>query len=1483
AYASDHAPVFNQHGGRIPDGFNLSMSAPRGTIHYTLDGTDPRLPAGANSQEFQLLTRTAAKRVLVPGTANGGNLLGDGWKGGAEPYNDSTWISGTGGVGYDTDVTYDPHIQIDTETAMLGVNGSAYLRVAFDTAGVNLADLNQLSLLVQYDDGFVAYLNGVEVQAANAPASRAWNSLATAGNADSAAVNFQAFNVSPHLGLLKPGANVLAIHGLNVSTNSSDFLCNVELIGRKVVPGAVSPLAGTYTAPIPLNQPVTVKARSLDNDQWSALTEATFEPNILGLPLRFTELMYNPVGGDAYEFIELHNYGFAPVNLSSFSFEGINYLFPAGSSIAGGETIVLASDVNPALFASRYPGLAVAGHFGGSLSNGGERVALLDAIGNVVVAVTFDDGGTWDSSADGGGASLVLADPLTDPDQSSAWRGSAGSGGDPGLPTPQAVAPQLRINELMADNTNAVPHEGSYPDWLELHNAGPAAVNLAGWSLTDDGDPRKFVFPAGTVIGAGGYLVVWCDSAATSGLHAGFSLDRDGETVVLYDPSTNRVDALSYGLQLTDYSLGRIAGFANPWRLNSPTPGGANLAALLAPASSLVINEWLADAVPGQADWFELYNSHATAPVSLQGLHAGNGSSLHVLRGHSFLAPGGFLRLFADEQAGIDHVEFKLPAGGGSLSIYDSTGALIQRINYGTQTEGVSQGRLPNGSATIQSFAGSASPGASNYALSWFGPVLNEFMALNNGAVVMASGRAADWIELRNPGVNPFDLTGMSLSFGDEEPGEWQFPAGLVMPAGGHLVIWCDEDLPVTTNAVPELNAGRSLSGRGDAVHLFNSAGQRVDSAVFGPQIADVTVGRQGSLWRLKLSPTPGAANSGDAATGLMSDLRINEWQANPLDGDDWIELYNAGSSPLVLDGSFITDDPSSVGRTKHRFGTASYIAARGWLRLIADGNPGKGGDHLGFSLAAGGDHLRLHWVNLSTIDSQDFGSQAPGTSTGRFPDGTDNLVTFTTTVSPGDSNYLPLGNVVVNEVLAHTDPPFEDAVELHNPTGLAVDVGGWFLSDDSANLKKFQLPGGTIIPAGGFRVLYEGNFNGGAGTLVPFTLNSARGDSVYFSQADSLGNLTGYRAQVAFGPTFNGVSLGRIVTSSGIDFGPLLQPTFGVSNPASVAQFRTGSGAANAQPRIPNVVISEIMVDPPALPDLDADDGEFVELINRSAAAVALHDPLRPSNTWKLSGAVDFSFPAGASIAPNGRVLVVGFDPVARPDKLQAFIRQYDVPSGVAVLGPFSGRLAAAGEKLQLLQPDAPQTSGPDIGLVPHPEVEQVTWSNLAPWPTAGIGLGASLQRLAVSSYANDPVNWLAAVPTAGGFNRGSPLDSDNDGMPDWWEDTHGLNRLSSADATLDPDGDGVSSRDEFRAGTNPRSLVSLLAIEDVSHGGGVTTIGFRAQAGVSYDVQYRDVVGTGSWQSLGTVPAGWVSRDTVAYDVESTVPQRFYRVVVP
>ena len=122
-------------------------------------------------------------------------------------------------------------------------NTSVFIRIPFNIANRQLiASMDNLTLLLDYDDGFVAYLNGARVAEANAPGAGelTWDSLADGSNeADPGnPVAFELQDFQPHL---RGGLNVLAIHGMNysafpeISRNDSDFLFSAELVGAETL------------------------------------------------------------------------------------------------------------------------------------------------------------------------------------------------------------------------------------------------------------------------------------------------------------------------------------------------------------------------------------------------------------------------------------------------------------------------------------------------------------------------------------------------------------------------------------------------------------------------------------------------------------------------------------------------------------------------------------------------------------------------------------------------------------------------------------------------------------------------------------------------------------------------------------------------------------------------------------------------------------------------------------------------------------------------------------------------------------------------------------------------------------------------------------------------------------------------------------------------------------------------------------------------
>src|SRR5205823_6647079 len=120
-------------------------------------------------------------------------------------------------------------------------------------------------------------------------------------------------------------------------------------------------------------------------------------------------------------------------------------------------------------------------------------------------------------------------------------------------------------------------------------------------------------------------------------------------------------------------------------------------------------------------------------------------------------------------------------------------------------------------------------------------------------------------------------------------------------------------------------------------------------------------------------------------------------------------------------------------------------------------------------------------------------------------PDGSPNFVSFRASGSPGESNYLPLPDVVINEVLANAFPPFEQAIEIYNSSAQPVNIGGWYLSNDGKDLMKLRIVTAPIIPPHGFKVFYESQFNAVPGGPASFRLSAAKGGSVRLAEADSL------------------------------------------------------------------------------------------------------------------------------------------------------------------------------------------------------------------------------------------------------------------------------------------------------------------------------------------------------------------------------------------
>jgi hypothetical protein len=496
--------------------------------------------------------------------------------------------------------------------------------------------------------------------------------------------------------------------------------------------------------------------------------------------------------------------------------------------------------------------------------------------------------------------------------------------------------------------------------------------------------------------------------------------------------------------------------------------------------------------------------------------------------------------------------------------------------------------------------------------------------------------------------------------------------------------------------------------------------------------------------------------------------LRITEIMYHPLapppgntndqDNYEFLEVKNIGASPLNVNrfrlrGGLDFSFPNEILAPGEQAVIVRHLAA---FRERYGSGPRVLGVYTEDNLANDGDRLILeggvrepilnfeyddgwypatdgHGFSLQIVDDG-----APTASWGLKASWRPSGMTNGTPSAP-DPGPANIPAVFVSEALTHSDPSLGDAIELSNPTNTAVNIGGWYLTDDLGAPKKYRIPDNTMIADNSQLVFYQSN-SFGVGPSA-FALSS-RGDEVYLFSADAAGNLTGWAHGYDFGPQANGVSFGTHVTSLGQD--------------RFIAQTTTTLGLANSGPKVGPILISEINYHPPDFRGLhrliDNERDEYIELQNTSDTAAPLYDPANPANTWRLRDAVDFTFPVGASVPARGFVLVVSFNP-ADTATLAAFRQANGVPLDTPIYGPWSGKLDNSKDSVELVRPDLPDPPGtPTAGLIEYILVDKVEYEDTLPWP-AGLpdGLGAAIGRIDVAAYGDDPANWRTTPKTPG------------------------------------------------------------------------------------------------------------------------------------
>ncbi len=600
--------------------------------------------------------------------------------------------------------------------------------------------------------------------------------------------------------------------------------------------------------------------------------------------------------------------------------------------------------------------------------------------------------------------------------------------------------PSVRLNEVLAKNDSALNHSNTFPDAIELFNEGGSSVDLSGMRLTDDPtNPGKFTIPPATSLAAGAYLVLYANNPdGTPGLHVGFSLGQNGGVLQLYHRVSSGgalLDAVTFGLQLPNLSIGRFNNSSGDWVLTQPTIGAANVAQALGSPTGLRLNEWFAASEPPTTeDYLELYNP-AAQPVALGGLYLTDQllgrPAQHRIAPLSFLGAGGFFAFIADGQdgAGAEHLNFRLTSDVGSFGLFNANLSVIDCITYGPQKTGISMGRCPDGGVTnvAQSIR---TPGAPNYCPVPPPPappsVVVNLLPINATWRYLQSTSTSnnlDGVNWQAPGYNDSAWpSGQALlGVGGSVPEPVLTP---LTTSSSNITYYFRSSFTVPANFNPTslqfsniIDDGAVFYLNGREVARYNMpagtiSNQTAPSQGMGgppPWTGPIQIALTNIMPGLNTIAVEVHNNTpfGDVFMGTRLDgvtvtnvitpggLVISEVLADNAGSltvagntPDWIEFYNPSASSTDLGGLSLNDQPNN-NPVRWVFPAGSIVPAGGYLVIYADGDLPASATNTGFGLNANGGAVYLfnRAPNTNEIISQiEYGLQTPDLSIGRVP-----------------------------------------------------------------------------------------------------------------------------------------------------------------------------------------------------------------------------------------------------------------------------------------------------------------------------------------------------------------------------------------------------------------------------------------------------------------------------------------------------------------
>lgn len=352
--------------------------------------------------------------------------------------------------------------------------------------------------------------------------------------------------------------NPITTGGLSVPLSGTAWidLKEFRIAGRPGVLDLEWPTMTSWTVVVPIGPGLNdLVFEAYDFDGNLAATAAiqvtsTSPAPPLAESLKLTEMMYDPIGGNEYEFIEFQNQGLSTIDIGGLqAVRGINFTLDANIPLAPGAfALVVGSE---ARFEERYgPGLPVVGSFTGNLSNSGENIEIVSVLGDPIAVFRYEDTRGWPLAADGPGHSLVPL-PRSYGGQATGllsfggnWRASAFIGGSPGAADPEPPPGPILVEfAAHTDYTDPLDPLRDSNDWIEILNPTSSPIVMDDWYLSDrKGTLQRWAFPNGFTIPAEGRVVLDEVTGFNNPLGSGFALSKDGEVILLSHLPGNGLD-----------------------------------------------------------------------------------------------------------------------------------------------------------------------------------------------------------------------------------------------------------------------------------------------------------------------------------------------------------------------------------------------------------------------------------------------------------------------------------------------------------------------------------------------------------------------------------------------------------------------------------------------------------------------------------------------------------------------------------------------------------------------------------------------------------------------------------------------------------------------------------------------------------------------------------------------------------------------------